>query len=115
MSSDLRIAGPMTMWPPPLWVYFVLDAIFVLLAIGGVKLMRLKRISAGFLMCIISSLVLIVVIINQFTAPPRDGINDGRYAAADIESYVAAYVIAASVLFAGLLFIIQHIRSRRLN
>jgi hypothetical protein len=115
MSSDLRIAGPMNMWPPPLWAYIIADAIFALLTILGMKLMRWKRISAGYLMSIIGCLLLISAVINQFNAPPRDGISDGRYAPADIESYLAAYIIAASVLFVGLWFIIQHVRKQRLR
>src|SRR5678815_470452 len=79
MTSDLRIAGPMNLWPPPLWTYFIADAISVLLAIFGMKLMRLKRIAYGFLISVVSILVLICVVSNQFNAPPRDGITDGRY------------------------------------
>ena len=90
MTSNVRIAGPMNLWPPPLWVYLIADAIFALIAMLGMKLMRLKRIYIGILMSIVSVLVLIFVITNQRNAPPRDGMSNGRYLAADIECYVAA-------------------------
>ncbi len=115
ITSNVRIAGPINMWPPPLWVYLIADTIFVLFAILGMKLMRLKRIYIGILMSIVSVLVLIFVIDNQFKAPPREGLSDGRYLAADIECYVAAYIIAELIFFVGLWFIIRHVWRRRLS
>ena len=114
MTSNVRIAGPMNLWPPPLWSYLILDTIFVLLAMSGLKLMGLKRIVTGSLMSIIGVLVLIFVLKNQFKAPPRDAMSDGRYLAADIENYVVAYIIAELLLVVGLWFIIQHFRRRRM-
>lgn len=107
MTENVRLAGPMNLWPPPLWIYLIADVIFVLFAVLGMKLMKLKRIHIGILMSIVSGLVLTVVVMNQLKAPPRDGVNDSNYMAADIECYVAAYIIALSILFAGLWFIIQ--------
>ena len=115
MTSNVRIAGPMNLWPPPLWVYLIADVIFALIAVFGMKLMRLKRVYIGFLMSIVSVLVLIFVIKNQLDAPPRDGLTDGWYIAADIECYVAAYIIAQLIFFVGLWFIIQHVWRRRLT
>ncbi len=105
----------MNLWPPPLWIYLIADVIFVLLAILGMKLMRLKRVHIGFLMSIVGVLVLILVIENQLNAPPRDGINDSNYIAADLECYVAAYVIAQLIFLVGLWFIIQHFWRQRLR
>ena len=105
----------MNLWPPPLWVYLILDTIFVLFAFSGLKLMGLKRIVTGSLMSIIGVLMLIFVLKNQFKAPPREEMSDGRYLAADIENYVVAYVIAELVLVVGLWFIIQHFWRRRLR
>jgi len=114
MTSNVRIAGPMNLWPPPLWIYLIADVVFALLAILGMKLMKLKRIHIGFLMSIVSVLLLIFVIENQFNAPPRDGgFNNSNHIAADMECYVAAYVIAQLILFAGLWLIIQHVWRRR--
>lgn len=113
MTSNVRLAGPMNMWPPPLWIYLIADAVFASLAILGMRLMRLKRIAIGLLMSIISILVLVFVISNQLKAPPREGLSDGRYLAADIENYVAAYIIAQLLLLAGLWLIVQHVHRRR--
>lgn len=113
MTSNVRIAGPMNLWPPPLWIYLIADAIFALLAILGMKLMKLRRLHIGFVMSVVSVLVLIFVIQNQLHAPPRDGLSDGNHIAADLECYVAAYVIAQLILFAGLWLIIQHVWRRR--
>jgi len=113
VTSDVRIAGPMNLWPPPLWVYLIADTVFAFLAIFGMKLMRLKRIHIGILMSLVSVLVLIFVIKNQFEAPPREGLSDGRYLAADIECYVVAYIIAQLVLVVGLWLIVQHMWRRR--
>jgi hypothetical protein len=115
MTSNVRIAGPMNLWPPPLWVYLILDTIFLLLAVSGIKLTGLKRIVTGSLMSIIGVLVLIFVFKNQLKAPPREAMSDGRYLAADIQNYVVAYVIAELLLVVGLWFIIQHFRRRRLK
>jgi hypothetical protein len=115
MTSNVRIAGPMNLWPPPLWIYLIAEVVFALLAILGMKLMRLKRIHIGFLMSLVSALVLIFVIKNQFHAPPREGFSDCRYIAADIECYVAAYIIAQLILFVGVWFIIQYFWRRRFN
>ena len=112
MTSNVRIAGPMNLWPPPLWIYLIADAIFALLAILGMKLMKLRRLHIGFVMSVVSVLVLIFVIQNQLHAPPRDGLTDGNHIAADLECYVAAYVIAQLILFAGLWLIIQHVWRR---
>lgn len=112
MSSDLRIAGPMNMWPPPIWVYLVLDAIFVLLSFVGMKVMRLKPIIAGYVMSVVSSFMLIFIGRNHVNAPPRDGVSDGRYAPAEVGSYVVAYMVAASTLCLGLCLIIQRARKR---
>lgn len=56
-----------------------------------------------------------VRIAGPMNAPPRDGLTDGWYLAADIECYVAAYIIAQLILFVGLWFVIQHFRRRRLT
>ncbi|HKU74848.1 MAG TPA: hypothetical protein VJR02_13130 [Pyrinomonadaceae bacterium] len=113
MTSNVRIAGPMNLWPPPLWIYLIADVLFALLAILGMKLMKLKRIHIGFLMSMVSVLVLFFVIENQLHAPPRDGFSNGNHIAADLECYVAAYVIAQLMLFTGLWLIIQHVWRRR--
>ena len=113
LTADVRLAGPMNMWPPPLWVYFIFDVVFALLALLGMKLLRLTRLYAGLVMSITSVLVLIFVIKNQLNAPSRDGLLDGGYMAADIECYVAAYIIAASILLAGVWLIIQHAWRRK--
>jgi len=115
LSADIRIAGPMNLWPPPAWVYLILDILFVLLAFVGIKMMKLKRIVVGFVMGIVSVCALIFIHRNQVNAPPSEGVNDGRYIPADIESYVLAYMIAAAVLGIGLWFIIRHATRQKLN
>jgi hypothetical protein len=115
LSADIRIAGPMNMWPPPAWVYLILDSLFVLLAFVGMKMMRLKRNVCGSVMSFVSVLALIFIVKNHVNAPPREGFNDGRYIPADVEGYVLAYMIAASLLGVGLWFMIRHARRRKLS
>src|SRR5262245_61640989 len=74
LSADIRVAGPMNMWPPPVWVYLIFDAVFVLLAFAGVKVMGLKRMAAGAVAAVVGSLALIFIIKNQLNAPPSEGI-----------------------------------------
>jgi hypothetical protein len=115
LSADIRIAGPMNMWPPPAWVYLILDSIFVLLAFVGIKMMRLKRIVFGSVMGAVGACALIFIVKNQVNAPPREGFNDGRYIPEDLESYVLAYMIATSVLSMGLWFIIRRAGRQKLS
>lgn len=115
LSADIRIAGPMNLWPPPAWVYLILDIIFALLAFVGIKMMKLKRIVFGSVMVVVSTGALIFIAKNQVNAPPREGFNDGRYIPADIGSYLLAYMIAASVLSMGLWFIIRHASRQKLS
>lgn len=114
LSADIRIAGPMNMWPPPAWVYLILDSLFVLLGFIGMRMIGLKRIVCGSVMSVVSALALIVIAKNQLNAPAREGFND-RYIPADIGSYVMAYIIAALMLGVGLWFIIRHSWRRDLS
>ena len=115
LSADVRIAGPMNMWPPPLWVYLILDAIFVLLSFVGMKLMRLKPIIAGYAISVVSSFALVFIAWNHVNAPPREGVSDGSYAPADAGSYAAAYIVTALTLSVGLWLIIRRAGRRKLS
>jgi hypothetical protein len=115
LSADIRIAGPMNMWPPPAWVYLILDSLFVLLAFVGMKMMGLTRIVCGSVMSLVSAFALIFIVKNHVNAPPREGFDDGRYIPAHVEAYVLAYMLAASVLGGGLWFIIRHASRRKLS
>jgi len=107
LTANIRIAGPMNLWPPPVWVYLILDTFFVLLAVAGMKVMGLKDIAAGSVAAIVALLTLILIIINHVNAPPREGFSD-NYISASVESYVAAYMIVGLVLLVGLALIIGH-------
>ena len=115
MCADVRIAGPLNMWPPPVWVYLIIDIMSVLLAFAGMKVMGLNRLAAGSVATVVSAFTLIYIVIIHVNAPPRDGISQSRYAPADVESYVAAYVIAVSVLSVGLWLIMRHARRHTIS
>ncbi|HEX6731815.1 MAG TPA: hypothetical protein VF074_17445 [Pyrinomonadaceae bacterium] len=115
MCADVRIAGPINMWPPPVWIYLIIDIIFVLLAFAGMRVMGLNRLAAGSVATVVAAFTLIFIVVIHLNAPQRDGISHGRYAPADVESYVAAYVIAGSVLSIGLWLIIRHARRQTIS
>ena len=114
MSADIDIGGPMNMWPPPAWVYLILDAVFVLLAFIGVRMIRLKSVTAGYIASSVGLLTLVMIARNHINAPPREGSNDGDVPA-DVESYLWAYTLAVLVLCVGLTIIIQHVRKRKIS
>jgi hypothetical protein len=115
MCADVRIAGPINMWPPPVWIYLIIDIIFVLLAFAGMKVMSFNRLAVGSVATVVAAFTLIFIVVIHLNAPPRDGISQGRYAPADVERYVAAYMIAGSVLTVGLWLIMRHARRHTIS
>src|SRR5688500_960024 len=75
MCADVRIAGPLNMWPPPVWIYLIIDIMFVLLAWAGMKVMGLNRLAAGSVASVVAAFTLIYIVIIHVNAPPRDGIS----------------------------------------
>ena len=60
------------------WFYVVLglDALFLLAAFGGIKLLGLRRRLVGILSLLVGVIILVLGIKNHVNAPPLDGVND---------------------------------------
>jgi hypothetical protein len=114
ISSDIRIAGPMNMWPPPYWVYLVLDVLFVSVAFIGIKLLGLSRSGLGYLLAAVGVVLFAKVVLNHINASATEGATDGRYISAPVESYMIVYLVAALSISTGIYLIIRNVRSRRL-
>ncbi|HEX8492248.1 MAG TPA: hypothetical protein VF658_05365 [Pyrinomonadaceae bacterium] len=115
MTADIDIGGPMNMWPPPGWVYLILDAICVLLVFIGMRIIKLKPVVGGYIASFVGLLMLVMIIRNHINAPAREGVGGDDYVAADVGSYLLAYTLAVSALCVGLSFIIQHIGKRKIS
>lgn len=113
LSMDIRIDGPMNLWPPALWLVLLVDGLFALLVLAGVRLMRPSDLVAGVAALAAGVLMLGLVAHNQLQAPPREGRNDTGLAPADLASYLSAYAIAAAVLGLGVWLVGRHRRQRR--
>ena len=115
MSADIDTGGPGHTWPPSNQVYIVLDAVCVLLAFIGVRIIRLKPVVAGYVASFVGLLTLVMVVRNHLNAPAREGRNDGEYVPAAVESYLWAYTLAVLVLCVGLSLVIQQVRKRKIS
>lgn len=113
LSMDIRIDGPMNLSPPALWLVLLVDGLFALLVLAGVRLMRPSDLVAGVAALAAGALMLALIAHNQLQAPPREGRNDTGLAPADLASYLAAYALAAAVLSLGVWLVVRHRRQRR--
>jgi hypothetical protein len=73
------MGGPMNMSPSSEeWSYIVLalDALFLLAAFIGIKLLGVSRRLVGILSLLVGITILVLGIKNHLNAPPLDGVND---------------------------------------
>jgi hypothetical protein len=79
INAAQSMGGPMGMSPSSEeWFYIVLalDALFLLAAFSGIKLLGVSRQLIGILSLLIGITILVLGIKNHVNAPPLDGVND---------------------------------------
>ncbi|MGI8656020.1 MAG: hypothetical protein ACR2LC_12465 [Pyrinomonadaceae bacterium] len=79
INAAQSMGGPMNMSPSPeewFYIVLVLDALFLLIAFGGIKLLGLGNRTIGVLSILIGIIILVIGAKNHVNAPLLDGIND---------------------------------------
>jgi hypothetical protein len=79
INAAQSMGGPMNMSPSSeTWLYIVLalDAIFLLAALLGIKLLGLSSPVIGVLCLLAGMIIFMLGIRNHANAPPLDGVND---------------------------------------
>ncbi|MFL6227330.1 MAG: hypothetical protein ACJ741_00970 [Pyrinomonadaceae bacterium] len=104
INAAQSMGGPMNMSPSSEgWFYIVLalDALFLLAAFGGIKLLGLSSRLIGILSLLVGVIILMLGIRNHVNAPPLDGVNDTNKMPVPPFLHYAVYSLVGICLIGG--------------
>ena len=110
MGSPMDMLSP----SPEEWFYIVLvvDALFLLIAWVGIKLLGFSRHAVGILSLLVGIIILVLGVKNHNHAPPIDGVNDTNMIPVPPFLHYVVYSFVGICLFGGAWLITRSIQRR---
>lgn len=104
INSAQSAGGPMNMSPSSeewFYIVLVLDVLFLLAGVGGIRLLGIKGRTVGMLCISVGVAILILGVKNHTNAPPLDGINDSNMIPVPPFLHYAVYSFVVICLMGG--------------
>ena len=104
INAPQSMGGPMNMFPASEeWFYIVLvvDALLIVTAWAGIKLLQFRRQAIGVLSVLVGMLILAFGVRNHLQAPPLDGVNNTNMMPVPTFLHYSVYTFVGILLLGG--------------
>lgn len=98
------MGGPMNMFPAAeewFFIVLVVDALLIITAWAGIKLLDFKRQTIGVLSILVGLLILALGVRNHLQAPPLDGVNNTNMVPVPTFLHYSVYTFVGFLLLGG--------------